>query len=204
MNVAKTENSVIMYEEDYTVKYEGFNPNEPESYIIFEFMANEFLDLSVYFASLVQNQLVSSSKRVNRNVRQAGFLVLRQEEAYLKSSKGQTSIATSIYNGFKEYKREYDKKSFVFTNSSNTAPSTAKTGSKEYRIQFLTSSKKLDSGSSLFKGLQPVDYYYDGGIYKYTYGNSLNHSQIQKDLREVKKKFKDAFVIEFENGHRVK
>lgn|SRR5690554_6148678 len=221
LNVAKTENSVIMYEEDYTVKYEGFNPNEPESYIIFEFMANEFLDLSVYFASLVQNQLVSSSKRVNRNVRQAGFLVLRevampsvlvelgyisnkQEEAYLKSSKGQTSLATSIYNGFKEYKREYDKKSFVFTNSSNTAPSTAKAGSKEYRIQFLTSSKKLDSGSSLFKGLQPVDYYYDGGIYKYTYGNSLNHSQIQKDLREVKKKFKDAFVIEFENGHRVK
>src|SRR5690554_3565376 len=221
LDVAKAENSVIMYEEDYSVKYEGFNPNEPESYIIFEFMANEFLDLSVYFASLVQNQLVSSSKRVNRNVRQAGFLVLRevampsvlvelgyisnkQEEAYLKSSKGQTSLATSIYNGFKEYKREYDKKSFVFTNSSNTAPSTAKAGSKEYRIQFLTSSKKLDSGSSLFKGLQPVDYYYDGGIYKYTYGNSLNHSQIQKDLREVKKKFKDAFVIEFENGHRVK
>src|SRR5690554_2167029 len=221
LDVAKAENSVIMYEEDYSVKYEGFNPNEPESYIIFEFMANEFLDLSVYFASLVQNQLVNNSKRVNRNVRQAGFLVLRevampsvlvelgyisnkQEEAYLKSSKGQTSLATSIYNGFKEYKREYDKKSFVFTNSENEASSSVITSSKEYRIQFLTSSRKLDSGSSLFKGLQPVDYYYDGGIYKYTYGNSLNHSQIQKDLREVKKKFKDAFVIEFENGHRVK
>src|SRR5690554_7565452 len=51
LNVAKTENSVIMYEEDYSVKYEGFNPNEPESYIIFEFMANEFLDQSVQLAS---------------------------------------------------------------------------------------------------------------------------------------------------------
>src|SRR5690554_6789093 len=75
LDVAKAENSVIMYEEDYSVKYEGFNPNEPESYIIFEFMANEFLDQSVNFATMVQNQLVTNSKRVNRNVRQAGFLV---------------------------------------------------------------------------------------------------------------------------------
>ncbi|MDR2816767.1 MAG: N-acetylmuramoyl-L-alanine amidase, partial [Proteiniphilum sp.] len=54
LDVAKAENSVIMYEEDYSVKYEGFNPNEPESYIIFEFMANEFLDRSVSFASIIQ------------------------------------------------------------------------------------------------------------------------------------------------------
>src|SRR5690554_3233375 len=78
LDVAKAENSVIMYEEDYSVKYEGFNPNEPESYIIFEFMANEFLGQSVNFATMVQNQLVTNSKRVNRNVRQAGFLVLRE------------------------------------------------------------------------------------------------------------------------------
>lgn len=228
LDVAKAENSVIMYEEDYSVKYEGFNPNEPESYIIFEFMANEFLDLSVYFASLVQNQLVTNSKRVNRNVRQAGFLVLRevampsilvelgyisnkQEEAYLKSTSGQTSLARSIYNGFRDYKKEFDKKSFVFSNGSDSdnvssVQSTVITASqdKEYRIQILTSSKKLDSGSPSFKGLSPVEFYYDGGIYKYTYGNSNNTESIVKELREVKKKFKDAFIVEFENGHRVK
>jgi len=27
LDVAKAENAVIMYEEDYSVKYEGFNPN---------------------------------------------------------------------------------------------------------------------------------------------------------------------------------
>ncbi|HBG58568.1 MAG TPA: N-acetylmuramoyl-L-alanine amidase, partial [Porphyromonadaceae bacterium] len=115
--------AVIMYEDDYSVKYEGFNPNEPESYIIFEFMANEFLSQSVYLATLVQNQLVTNSRRVNRSVRQAGFLVLRevampsilvelgyisnrQDEKYLKSLSGQSSLASSIYKGFKEYKRE--------------------------------------------------------------------------------------------------
>ncbi|MBF6628619.1 MAG: N-acetylmuramoyl-L-alanine amidase [Proteiniphilum sp.] len=228
LDVAKAENAVIMYEDDYSVKYEGFNPNEPESYIIFEFMANEFLAQSVYLASIVQNQLVSNSKRVNRNVRQAGFLVLRevampsilielgyisnrQEEQYLKSASGQTSLASSIYNGFREYKREYDKKSYVFhngeTGSSETAinsASAADIADKEYRIQFLTSSRKFGNGASAFKGLKPVNYYTDGTTFKYTYASTTNPEEIKKSLREVQKKFKDAFIIEFVNGERVK
>ncbi|NLY25262.1 MAG: N-acetylmuramoyl-L-alanine amidase [Bacteroidales bacterium] len=228
LDVAKAENAVIMYEDDYSVKYEGFNPNEPESYIIFEFMANEFLSQSVYLASIVQNQLVSNSRRVNRNVRQAGFLVLRevampsilielgyisnrQEEKYLMSASGQTSLSNSIYNGFKEYKREYDKKSYVFTNGNSPASqentshsSPAVSAGKEYRIQILTSSRKYDNGASVFKGISPVSYYTDGQIYKYTYASTTSPEEIKKSLREVHKKFKDAFIIEFVNGERVK
>lgn len=225
LDVAKTENSVIMYEEDYSVKYEGFNPNEPESYIIFEFMANEFLDRSVYFASMVQNQLVSNSRRVNRNVRQAGFLVLREvampsvlvelgyisnreEERYLKSEAGQISLAASIYNGFKEYKREYDKKSYVFTGGTKSRQEQVKQASsangREYRVQFLTSPKKYENGAAVFKGLNPVDYYTDGRTYKYTYGNTTNASESRELLRKVRRIFKDAFIIEFEDGIRVK
>lgn len=228
LDVAKAENAVIMYEEDYSVKYEGFNPNEPESYIIFEFMANEFLGQSVQFASLVQNQLVSNSKRVNRNVRQAGFLVLRevampsilvelgyisnqQEEKYLKSSSGQSSLANSIYNGFKEYKREYDKKSFVFTSNrgpvqtdNRQASAVTATEGREYRIQIFATPQKLKDNSPEFKGLKPVDYYNEGGTYKYTYGKTNNPDDLKNELRDIKKKFKDAFIVEFENGKRVK
>lgn len=227
LDVAKAENAVIMYEDDYSVKYEGFNPNEPESYIIFEFMANEFLDQSVQLASLVQNQLVSNSKRVNRNVRQAGFLVLRevampsvlvelgyisnkQEENYLKSSSGQTSLANSIYNGFREYKREHDKKSFVFSNRNLGTPDSRSggvvqsIGGIEYRIQIFASVNKLENGAPEFKGLGPVDFYKDGNLYKYTYGKTNNPNDLKNELRDVKKKFKDAFIIELENGKRVK
>lgn len=227
LDVAKAENAVIMYEDDYSVKYEGFNPNEPESYIIFEFMANEFLDQSVQLASLVQNQLVSNSKRVNRNVRQAGFLVLRevampsvlvelgyisnkQEENYLKSSSGQTSLANSIYNGFREYKREHDKKSFVFSNRNLGTPDSRSDGvvqsigGIEYRIQIFASVNKLENGAPEFKGLRPVDFYKDGNLYKYTYGKTNNPNDLKNELRDVKKKFKDAFIIELENGKRVK
>ncbi len=228
LDVAKAENAVIMYEEDYSLKYEGFNPNEPESYIIFEFMANTFLSQSVYFATIVQNQLVNSAKRMNRNVRQAGFLVLREvampsilvelgyisnpsEEKYLKSSSGQNALATAIYNGFREYKREHDKKSYVF--NSNTSSSAAAgvasqgdvtPGEREYRIQFLTSSRKYERGAKVFKGLDPVEYYVDGGLYKYTYGSTYSQTEITRTLREVRRKFKDAFVIEFVEGQRVK
>ena len=227
LDVAKAENAVIMYEEDYSVKYEGFNPNEPESYIIFEFMANELRDRSVSFASMGQNQLVAHSKRTNRNVRQAGFLVLREvampsvlvelgyisnkeEEKYLKSESGQTSLAASIYNGFKEYKREHDKKSYLFTNgevapySPPSPSSSSEVKGKEFRIQFLTSSRKYENGASVFKGLHPVEYYTDGKIYKYTYGRTTNPEESRQLLKKVRGNFKDAFIIEFENGERVK
>lgn len=228
LDVAKAENAVIMYEEDYSLKYEGFNPNEPESYIIFEFMANTFLSQSVYLASIVQNQLVTSAKRVNRNVRQAGFLVLREvampsilvelgyisnphDERYLKSISGQNALASAIYNGFKEYKREHDKKSFVFNGNSSSrevdglaSTASISTVESEYRIQFLTSSRKYEKGAKVFKGLDPVEYYVDGGLYKYTYGNTYNQSEITRTLREVRRKFKDAFVIELVEGKRVK
>ncbi len=54
--VAKRENSVILMEEDYTTRYENFDPNSLESYIIFSLMQNVYDNQSINFASLVQNQ----------------------------------------------------------------------------------------------------------------------------------------------------
>ena len=229
LDVAKAENSVILYEDDYSTKYQGFNPNEPESYIMFEFMTDQYLQQSVYFASLVQNKLVNNSKRVNRNVRQAGFLVLREvampsilvelgyisnavDERYMKTESGQRSLANSVYIAFNEYKREYDKKSHVFTNpnrqtATTSSPATraeARDGASEYRVQFLTASGKLSNNSPQLKGLKPVDFYVEGSTYKYTYGSTSNLNEINNTLKTVKAKFKDAFVVEFRNGVRVR
>lgn len=122
--VAKRENSVITLESNYKQTYEGFDPCSSESYIIFEFMQDRNMEASVKFARLIQRQFVSTAKRVDKGVHQAGFLVLRevsmpsvlielgfinnrQEERYLASSHGQTQLAQSIYNAFKAY---YSKK----------------------------------------------------------------------------------------------
>ena len=76
LEVAKKENSVILMEDDYSEIYEKFDPNSPESYIIFSLVQNVYLDQSLDFAARVQDQFRDRVNRVDRGVRQNGFLVL--------------------------------------------------------------------------------------------------------------------------------
>ncbi len=127
LEVAKRENSVILYENDYQTRYAGFNPNSSESYIIFEFMQDKYMEQSVHLASLVQKQFKRTCQRIDRGVHQAGFLVLKasampsilielgfistpEEERYLNSENGANTLAKGIYNAFLNYKREQELK----------------------------------------------------------------------------------------------
>ncbi|HPR61530.1 MAG TPA: N-acetylmuramoyl-L-alanine amidase, partial [Prolixibacteraceae bacterium] len=58
LKVAQLENSVILLEEDYSTRYEGFDPNSAESYIMFELIQNEFLEQSRFFADQIQNSFI--------------------------------------------------------------------------------------------------------------------------------------------------
>jgi N-acetylmuramoyl-L-alanine amidase len=125
--VAKRENSVIQLEDDYTTKYEGFDPNNPESYIIFSLMQNLYFEQSVNLAALVQEQFREKAQRIDRGVKQEGLLVLAQtampgilietgfvsnsgEEKYLMSEQGQDYLASAIYRAFKSYKNIIESK----------------------------------------------------------------------------------------------
>jgi len=66
--VAMKENAVITFEEDYTTKYEGYDPKSPESFIIFSLMQNTYLEQSLNFASHVQTQFKDRAKRIDRGV----------------------------------------------------------------------------------------------------------------------------------------
>jgi len=132
LDVAMRENSVMLLEKDYKTKYKGFDPNSVDSYIMFEFMQDKYIDKSIEIAQNIQKQFVSYSKRSDRGVRQAGFWVLHRsacpsvlvevgfisnpsEERYLASDNGKQEMATAIYNAFVKFKREHDKKSGRFT-----------------------------------------------------------------------------------------
>ena len=78
LDVAMRENSVILLEDDYQTRYQGFDPNSVESYIMFEFMQDRHLDNSIQFASLIQDQFTQKLQRFDRGVKQAGFLVLHR------------------------------------------------------------------------------------------------------------------------------
>lgn len=130
LQVAMKENSVITFEKDYKTKYEGFDPNSAESYIIFSLMQNTYLKQSTEFATMVQNQFRDRVGRKDRGVRQAGFVVLWRttmpsvlielgfisnpdEEKYLNSAQGQDYLASAIYRAFRDYRQTIDNRSGI-------------------------------------------------------------------------------------------
>ncbi len=58
LDVAKRENSAILVEENYSERYAKFNPNSSESYIIFEFMQDEYMKQSVSLAKSIQKNIM--------------------------------------------------------------------------------------------------------------------------------------------------
>ncbi|MEI6274867.1 MAG: N-acetylmuramoyl-L-alanine amidase [Prolixibacteraceae bacterium] len=127
LNVAKKENSVILLEENYSRRYEGFNPNLSESYIMFELIQGTYLDQSLRFASILQSNFKELAQRHDREVRQAGFLVLREtsmpsvlietgylsnkkENSFLLTEDGRSEIAQSIYGSLVNYLNKIDSK----------------------------------------------------------------------------------------------
>lgn len=74
---------------------------------------------------------------------------------------------------------------------------------KVYKIQFLTSSKKLNETAPELKGLNNVDFYMDHNVYKYTYGSYAKKEEAQAELNNIRKTFKEAFVVALRDGKRV-
>lgn len=125
LEVAKRENSVILVENNYKERYEGFDPNSAESYIMFEFMQDHNMARSVELAKFVQNNVCTTDNRPDKGVKQAGFLVLREtsmpsclielgfistpsEEQLLNNETHINNMARGIYQAFVAYKDRYD------------------------------------------------------------------------------------------------
>ncbi len=123
--IAQQENSVIFMEDDYETKYEGFDPNSAESIIALTMMQSAFLNQSIELSAHVQDEFVKKTKREDRGVKQAGFLVLRKttmpailielgfltnktDEDYLISANGKVLIASSIFSALKTYKSKHE------------------------------------------------------------------------------------------------
>ena len=141
LSVAMRENAVMMLEDDYQTKYQGFDPNSVESYIMFEFMQDQYMDRSLQFASLVQQQLSNACRRTDKGVRQAGFWVLHksacpsvliemgfisnaEEEKYLASKEGKDEVAQAIYDAFAAYKAAVEKRERVSENAKSASENT--------------------------------------------------------------------------------
>lgn len=126
LEVAKRENSVIYLEKDYKQHYVGFDPNSPESNIVFELIQDKNLSKSIDLAKMLQKHVCRDANRPNKGVHQQNLAVLRltsmpaclielgyistpDEEQFLNNKQKVDLMARAIYNAFAEYKNKYDK-----------------------------------------------------------------------------------------------
>ena len=140
LQLVMKENSVITFEEDYQSKYEGYDPNSAESFIIFSLMQNTFLKQSTEFGSLVQKQFKERVGRRDRGIKQGPLIVLwkttmpavlielgfvsnSEEEKYLISEQGQDYLASAIFRAFRDYKQAIDSRSGMENGISQTKDS---------------------------------------------------------------------------------
>lgn len=218
--VAKAENEVILLEENYQEKYKGFNPRSPESVIGLTLEQEENLDKSILLASSVQNNFKGKLKRVDRGVKQAGFIVLhqtympsilietgfltnRKEGAYLHSKKGRLDMSNAISNAIIDYINGIK----LNTVASVPIPSTPKLETKKvvnskedvyFKVQIASGKSKIKTYSYNFKGLKGVERVPVKGYYKYYLGKTTSYNKAKSFLKTAKGKgYKSAFIVAF-------
>jgi N-acetylmuramoyl-L-alanine amidase len=229
--VAKRENSVIYLEEDYQVNYAAYDINSPESFIGLTMMQEEFLDQSVFLAKSIQDNFTNNLKRVNRGVKQAGFIVLHQtfmpsvlvetgfltyrpEGAYLDSRRGKDDMAESIASAIKKYKTHLEENvgvDFSFEvkdhgdlTESETDQVVVEDG-VSFRVQIAAGSNAVETKSYNFKGLSPISREKEGSVYRYYFGETSSYNRVKEMQQQaISKGYKSSFIVAFKNGEKVK
>ena len=228
LEIAKKENAVILLEDDYKERYEGFDPNSEESVLGLTLLQEENLDKSFSLAAEIQQNFSQNLKRKNRGVKQAGFVVLHQtympsvlielgflsnknEGKFLNSKMGQQQMAKEIAKAITKYYQQL-KANTVVSQSVNLDDSISKTylpnetGTEEeviFKIQIASSKNKLKAKSYNFRGLKNIERVKVGSYYKYYYGITSNYQEVKNALLKAKKKgYSDAYIAAFKNGEK--
>jgi len=224
-DVAKKENSVIYLEKDYSVNYDGFDPNSTSSMVALTIGQEEYIENSLVLASLIQNKFKTKTALKSRGlngVNQAGFWVLARnsmpsvlvetgflsnpkDAKYLMSDKGQSQVANALFLGFKEYKKYWDDQTGMEVDRSAEIKEVVEKGNSiEYAVQIVSSNKKLSPTDKAFKGLTNISYYKNGNLYKYIYNKNTDYNAVLSSRKlAVSKGFKDSFVVAFKKGKRI-
>lgn len=227
------ENSVILLEEDYTTKYSGYIPGDPDSYMIFSLMQYAYQEQSMILSDMVQKHFTKNTSWTNRGTKSGNLMVLWKttmpsilteigfisnptERAFMNSEKGQNTIARSLFDAIAEYKKKVedgvDPSAAAPKPADRVVPVTVPAASVSsqnsdltFRIQVAAGTRKMSTSSQAQFGeyRNRVTEIRSGGMYRYYVEETGSYSQATTYQRQARKKFKDAFIVAFRNGERV-
>ena len=279
LEVAKRENAVIYLEKDYQQTYHGYDPNSPESNIMFEFIQDKNMENSVELAKYMQKYVCEATGRQDMGAQQdnlavlrlssmpgclieLGFISTRDEEQYMNSKAAESQYARGVFNAFLAYRKRHggnitipympapaEERKPQISNpvvQQDTAVIVEQPVAEEpqlevkpiqtvqpvakqepqpevkpvakpepqpvikpaedapvFKVQILVSSSRLRSTDARFKGLSGVANYQEGGMFKYTVGNSTDYQEIYQLRKSVLDKFPQAFIVAFKDGVRM-
>ncbi len=132
LELCKRENSVILLEDDYKTRYQGFDPSDPQSYILFSLMQNAHLEHSLVFAEDVANAMkggpISRSRGVSQDpfwvlwrttmpsvLVEVGFMTNPNDLQTMRSPEGRDKIANNLLKAIKTFKKRYDNSTATTT-----------------------------------------------------------------------------------------
>ena len=212
-DVVKRENSVILLEDDYSTKYQGFDPSDEQSYIFMSLMQNAYLEQSLLVASIISEKLKGGPIKADRGIWQNPFYVLwktampsvlvelgfisnQADLAVLKQDAQRDKIADRLFEAFKEYKAVYDSSIDLGQNKTEEpkAPEQPPVTTVRYGTQIFASSKNVDPKDPMFLGYDPVVVNI-GSLNKYIIGISESEDEARKANVKIKDKYPGSFMV---------
>ncbi len=214
LEVAKAENDVIFLDEKDKQTFGSYDPKSPESLIALKIQQAKYLESSLFFGSMVEDNFEKKDKRFSRGVKQQDLHVLRKnampsvlietgfvsnydDAAYLMSVKGQNEIAESIYNSVISYKKMLDRNEEIKKEKEPEKPAEQPL-SNDFRILLMSSTNKYNDGDTALKGLNYILTIKENNFYKYYYANTNFASVRDNNLKTAKNAgFKNAVSVSF-------
>ena len=161
-----------------------------------------------------------------------GYITTASEATYLTNQANVDKMGKGIYQAFVAYKNKRTQTAPTQptqqtppqplptgrredtpttdnpgVQGNSTPPSQGGTGGEStapvFKVQIMALDRQLSPTDRQFKGLQGVESYQDGNMWKYTVGASENYNDIKQLRKNILSKFPQAFIIAFKNGERV-
>lgn len=158
---------------------------------------------------IVQNRLAYGIFQGFQNYRGKTVTVSAPVESAVQTAETANSNAEVGQTAVQEQKPETAAEPVVAEQSTakpvekEAVKSTAKRDAPVFKVQIVASSRRFGKDNAVFKGLDNIGSYTEGGLYKYTYGASENYNEIYSLRKKILDKFPQAFIIAFKNGEKV-